>query len=228
MKQHTTKAILLKRIEFGEADRIITALTPDVGKVTLLAKGVRKSKSKLAGGLELFSTTDITYIDGKSDVKTIIGTKLDEHYRAIVGNMESTMTAYELLKLTHAFTEDEVDEEYFRLLQTGFVSLNAGEVSVVHVYVWFCIKLLELSGHAINCDKQLDGSPFKEDRTYQFSYDDMSFFATEEGPYEPSHIKLMRLLVKISRPELLLKVHNTDMLLQSLHDLVRRAVRLHT
>lgn len=228
MKQHTTKAIILKRIEYGEADRILTAITSDAGKVTLLAKGVRRSKSKLAGGLELFSTADISYIDGKSGMKTIIGTKLDTHYRSILQNMESTMAGYELLKLTQKFTEDEVDEQYFYLLQTGLASLNADDVSTVHVQVWFGLKLLELSGHAINTEKQLDGSDFKEDVKYKFSYDDMSFFSAPEGPYEPSHIKLMRLLVKVSKPELLLKVNNTDALLQPIDQLVNRAIRVYT
>ena len=61
----TTSAIILKRVDYGEADRILTLLTPDHGKLSLMAKGVRKIKSKLAGGIELFSISTITFAEGR-------------------------------------------------------------------------------------------------------------------------------------------------------------------
>lgn len=60
-----TSGIVLNRINFGEADRILTVITPDQGKLSLIAKGVRKEKSKLAGGIELFSVSNISFIPPK-------------------------------------------------------------------------------------------------------------------------------------------------------------------
>lgn len=48
-----TRAIVLRRTNYGETDRILNLLTPE-GKKSVLAKGVRREKSKLAGGIELF------------------------------------------------------------------------------------------------------------------------------------------------------------------------------
>lgn len=48
--QQVTDAIILTRTDYGEADRIITLLTPGHGKLRLIAKGVRRIRSKLAGG----------------------------------------------------------------------------------------------------------------------------------------------------------------------------------
>ena len=45
-----TQAIVLRRTNYGEADRILQLLTPE-GKKSVMAKGVRKEKSKLAGGI---------------------------------------------------------------------------------------------------------------------------------------------------------------------------------
>ena len=53
-KDLRTKAIVLRRTDYGEADRILQLLTPS-GKRSVIARGVRKEKSKLAGGIELFS-----------------------------------------------------------------------------------------------------------------------------------------------------------------------------
>ena len=50
---YRTEAIILRRTNYGEADRVISLITPDRGKISGIAKGVRKPKSKLAGGLEL-------------------------------------------------------------------------------------------------------------------------------------------------------------------------------
>lgn len=66
MKTISTQAIVLKRSNYREADRILRVITPDRGKISLIAKAVRKPKSKLAGGIELFSVNEISYIEGKA------------------------------------------------------------------------------------------------------------------------------------------------------------------
>lgn len=48
-----TQAIVLRRTNYGESDRILNLLTPE-GKVSVIARGVRKEKSRLAGSIELF------------------------------------------------------------------------------------------------------------------------------------------------------------------------------
>ena len=56
---YRTDAIILRRSDFGEADRLLTVFTPERGKLRLLAKGVRKTTSRKAGHVELFMLTDI-------------------------------------------------------------------------------------------------------------------------------------------------------------------------
>jgi DNA repair protein RecO (recombination protein O) len=57
---------VLRRFNLGEADRIITFITPDHGKLKAVARGVRRMKSKLAGHLELFSHVDLHIANGKN------------------------------------------------------------------------------------------------------------------------------------------------------------------
>ncbi|MEK7561678.1 MAG: DNA repair protein RecO, partial [Patescibacteria group bacterium] len=80
MNRYITKGIVLSRTDYGEADRILSFLTIDHGKVRAIAKGVRKSKSKLAGGIELFSVSDLTLIIGRGELNTLISTRLVRHY----------------------------------------------------------------------------------------------------------------------------------------------------
>ena len=58
MKTYRTRAIVLRRTNYGEADRVVQLLTVE-GRRSVMARGVRKEKSKLAGGIELFAVSDV-------------------------------------------------------------------------------------------------------------------------------------------------------------------------
>lgn len=210
MKHHTTPAILLKRINYGEADRILTVLTPDYGHVSLLAKGVRKSKSKLAGSLELFSISDITFIDGKSNLKTIISARLSSHFGKIVENVQTTMIGYDVLKYSVQFSEHSTEPAYFELCRNALTGLNENNVSPETVYVWFCARLLNEAGNGINLEKPLDNPAFEQDKLYNFSFDDMTFFTQNNGLFKPNHIKLFRLMLRSDTPSRLWTITDVD------------------
>lgn len=74
---YSTKGYVLRRFNLGEADRIITFITPDHGKLKAVARGVRRMKSKLAGHLELFSHVEVQVAIGKS-LDVITGARLIE------------------------------------------------------------------------------------------------------------------------------------------------------
>ena len=64
-----TLAIVLRRTDFGEADRIVNLLTPG-GKVSAMARGVRKPKSKLAGGIEFFALNEVVLIEDEINLES--------------------------------------------------------------------------------------------------------------------------------------------------------------
>ena len=63
---YRTEAIILRRQDFGEADRLLTLYTPGLGKRRVLAKGVRKPTSRKAGHVELFTHSRLLIAKGKS------------------------------------------------------------------------------------------------------------------------------------------------------------------
>ena len=75
MKTTRVKAVVLRRTNFGEADRILDLLTPD-GRLSVMARGVRKEKSKLAGGIELFAECDVVVGQGKGDLGVLVSARL--------------------------------------------------------------------------------------------------------------------------------------------------------
>ena len=75
-----TKALVLRRTNYGEADRIINFLT-EQGVIAAIAKGVRKEKSKLAGSVELFTLSDVTLHKGLNNKLCVLtSAKMLEHY----------------------------------------------------------------------------------------------------------------------------------------------------
>jgi DNA repair protein RecO len=225
MNQVVAKAIVLKRLDFQEAARIVTFLTRGHGKITLIAKGVRRSKSKLASGIELFSISDITYIPAKKDIGTLVSARLETHFGNIVTDINRTMFAYEALKKIHKITEDEVDEEYFALLAGTMQALDSAQIPQVVTEVWFYVRLLQLTGHGINSHGDNKGSTLVAGQNYLFSYDDMAFYQHPDGSFDDKHIKVMR-LASTHSPQALSKVGGVNELCQDLRPLVVQASAL--
>jgi DNA repair protein RecO (recombination protein O) len=66
-----TEGIVLRSLRYGEADRILHLYTPDHGRVSAIAKGVRKTKSRFGGRLEPFFRLDLVLYEGKSELLTV-------------------------------------------------------------------------------------------------------------------------------------------------------------
>lgn len=220
MNQLVASAIVLSRTDYGEADRILTVLTPDFGKVTVLAKGVRRVKSKLAGGIELFSVSDITFIKGRSGMSTLTSSRLQQHYAGIVADLERTMTGYELIKQLHRQTEDEAEEDYFALLKGAFEALNEATVPLTTIRLWFTAQLLRIGGHAPNLQTDDQGLRLEQEQRYAFNFDAMAFAASAQGRFGADDIKFLRLVFSGYPAKVLSSVQGSAALVEATSPLV--------
>jgi DNA repair protein RecO len=211
MKQQTlTTAIVLTRTNFGEADRIITVITPDHGKLRLMAKGVRKSTSKLAGGIELFSISELSFIPGKGDIGTLVSTRLQKNFGNIVKHIDRTMLGYELIKRFNKATEDAAESEYFDLLAATLEALNNPDAHTDLVETWFNAQLVKLAGNSPNLKTDSEGMKLDSESNYAFDPDAMIFVKTQQGSYGASVIKLMRLFFCLESSEPLLQIKGVN------------------
>jgi DNA repair protein RecO (recombination protein O) len=87
-----TEAIVLRGIRYGEADRVLHLYTPERGRVSAIAKGVRRAKSRFGGRLEPFFRLNLVLYEGRSDLLTVTSAetiaghpRLREHAGAIEG-----------------------------------------------------------------------------------------------------------------------------------------------
>jgi DNA repair protein RecO (recombination protein O) len=215
MKQLTTVGIILNRIDYGEADRILTLLTPDYGKLRLMAKGVRRIKSKMAGGIELFSVSQLGFIKGRGDIGTLTSTRLEKHYGRIVTDLDRTMTGYEIIKRLDRATEEGVEQEFFDILQQTFGALDDMTIPLPVVRLWFETQLLEVGGRSPNLLTDDSGAKLIAGQQYLFNAERMSFQRSDSGRYTSDHIKVLRLAREYS-PPLLSHVNDSQDLVEDL------------
>lgn len=201
MKQHiSTTGIVLTRVDYGEADRILTVLTPDQGKLRVIAKGVRRQKSKLAGGIELFSVCELTVLPSRGEVQTLVSSRLVTHYGGITKDIRRTMVAYDILKRVNRVTEDAAGEEFVQLLAGALAGLEHPDVSIELVELWFSMRLLRATGHSPVLRHDAERESIASDRMYVFDFDAMAFRPHGNGPFHHRQIKLVRLAEAADSP----------------------------
>src|SRR5260370_14593342 len=83
MPTYQADAIVLRRLDYGEADRIVTLLTREDGKLAAIAKGARRGRSKVAGSLDLFARSSMMLAKGRNlDVVAQVDRRGDARPRA--------------------------------------------------------------------------------------------------------------------------------------------------
>lgn len=224
MKHEKALGIVLKRLNYGEADRIITILTDMHGKITVMARGVRKEKSKLAGGIELLSISQVSFIPGKREIGTLVSTRLKTHFKHIVKDINRTNLAFEILKITNKVTEASCEPEYFELLNQILVALDDNSIPNDLIESWFAMRLLKLLGHEPNLTTDNKGNKLEPGQEYNFDYDHMAFFEHGGGKYTDKHIKLLRLL-RTNSPQKIMRVESVDELFKSSNKLLKPALQ---
>lgn len=124
MKSIKTLAIVLRRMDLGEADRLIGLFTIDRGKVKAVNRGARKLHSKLAGHLEPFTLVDCQLQEGRT-FYTVSGASSIQTYSNIRNDLQKTSVACYFLELVDALTvEEQSSSAVFKLLQDSLAWLD--------------------------------------------------------------------------------------------------------
>ena len=216
------RIIVLNRTNYGESDRIVNAITANGQKISFIAKGVRKLKSKLVASCELFVVSEITYIKGKSDLYTVSSARIINQFGNFLNELEKVNLAYDIIKAINKRTPTDAGPEYFDILHNVFVSLDDG-LGVKQVELWAYCNILKESGHSVRLNSQTNNEPFAENLSYIFDTEKGGFIAHSNGVYKSEHIKLLKLCYS-NRPTILARVNNCTALCSQLNPFVKQFV----
>jgi DNA repair protein RecO (recombination protein O) len=188
-----TRAIVLRRTNYGEADRIVQLLTPE-GKKSVIARGVRREKSKLAGGIELFAESDVVLTKGRGDLEILTSARLIQFYRHILDDYDKMQFAYEALKQIGK-ASDMVDEpEWYDTLSEVLRVLDRPSAPLFLTMTWFYLRYAALLGYELNLTNDTNGQKLQAGQAYAYDGDEKGLRVNVRGEITADHIKFMRLI----------------------------------
>ena len=124
---YRTEAVVLRRQDFGEADRVLTLYSPWRGKFRAIAKGVRRPKSRLGGHVELFTHVNVLVAQGRN-LDIITQAEAIRPYQHIRDDLWKATYACYVAELVDRFTEDHLENApIFDLLLSAFAFLDEVE-----------------------------------------------------------------------------------------------------
>jgi DNA repair protein RecO (recombination protein O) len=188
-----TRAIVLRRTNYGEADRILQLLTPE-GKRSVMAKGVRREKSKLAGGIELFAVTDVLINEGRGELGILTSARLVQFYRHILEDYDRMQFGYEVIKQVTRASEMVDGPEWYDTLSEVLMGLDSRTIPLQLVQTWFYLRYAALMGHALSLAHDINGEKLRADVKYAYDISEKGLRAAANGELTAEHIKLLRLI----------------------------------
>ena len=160
-RNYQTDAIVIRKTKLGEADTILTFYTPDRGKIQGFAKSLRKTKSKMAGHLELITHSRVTFARGRN-LDTITGSQTIDSFVPLKNDFKLMSYALYVIELVNQFTPEHYEDyKLFRLLLETLKNLCQTD-DIETLLRFFEIHLLSEVGYrpqlqqCVNCRKVLE------------------------------------------------------------------------
>lgn len=188
-----TEAFVLKRTNYREADRILTIITP-LGQKSVLARGVRKEKSKLAGAVEPFSLTEMNLHEGKGELLTLTGARCRKFYGNILKDFNRLEVASEIMKKVMRASDSVDSPEYFVITRQCLEALNNGGDTGV-ILTWFYLNLAKTNGEEINLHFDMNGETLRENERYVWDSTELVLRLEPKGKIGGNEIKMLRLML---------------------------------
>jgi DNA repair protein RecO (recombination protein O) len=150
MPHLSSPAILLRTVDHGDFDRIVTCFTLERGKMAVIAKGAKRSLKRFAGVLELFSLLNLvwSYRRGRSrGLAVLTEASMEKPFEQIRTDIVKTAYASYWCELVNLWMEDgERQVSVFRLLEYVLDQLNRGGISEPVLHIAFQMRFMTISG----------------------------------------------------------------------------------
>jgi len=145
-RNYQTEAVVIKKTKLGEADTILTFMTPRLGKTQGFGKSLRKTTSRMAGHLELLTHSTVAFAKGRN-IDTITGAQTIHAFLPLKEDLWLTACGVYVAELVNHFaSEHQENEPLFYLLVETLSRLSDGE-DPAFALRYFEIHLLDTSGY---------------------------------------------------------------------------------
>ncbi|HEX7481239.1 MAG TPA: DNA repair protein RecO [Polyangiales bacterium] len=142
-------ALVVRSVDYGEADRIVTLLTPTLGKVSVLARGARRSKRRFAGTLEPFTLLDVEVSFGHGELGSLWGAQVKQAFPAILRDLPRLAVAGCALELVRELLAPRApDATIFETTVHLLHALEAEQAEPMAALLAYQARVLALAGFA--------------------------------------------------------------------------------
>ncbi|MDP1721649.1 MAG: DNA repair protein RecO [Candidatus Gottesmanbacteria bacterium] len=157
-REYRTNAIILKRRNIGEADRVVTIFSKEYGKMKVIAKGIRRIGSRRSPHVEVFSHSILMLHRGKTWDLVTEATPLDA-FSFLRIHLPRVTSAYYLCELVDVLLPDRQEHrDVYTLLLSALQTLNGTtEIDPVVANEQYALELLRLLGYLAH-DRSLPAS----------------------------------------------------------------------
>jgi DNA repair protein RecO (recombination protein O) len=152
MSKFSSPAIMLRRIDFGDYDLIITFFSLNRGKISIIAKSAKKSAKRFSGVLELFSVLNIVCRDPRGKGLPVLEeATLKYPFSSIRASIVNTAYASYWAEMVNIWAEEnEKQVQLYRLLHHVLEQLDSGQTSEAALSVLFQMRFMKLCGLSPN------------------------------------------------------------------------------
>jgi DNA repair protein RecO (recombination protein O) len=142
------EAVVLRTHKLGEADRIVTLLTRQHGKVRAVARGVRRTASKFGARLEPFMVADVQFYEGRTLDTITQAVTIGSYGAEITADYASYTAASAMVETADKLTEEEPSLQQYLLLVGALRSLARGEHGPTLTLDSYLLRALSMAGWA--------------------------------------------------------------------------------
>ena len=144
-RTYTARGIVLRQFNLGEADRILSILTPGQGKVRAIAKGVRRPKSKLRGSLDLTNLIDFSAAYGR-DLDVVNEAQIRDDHPRVRSDLPRLSKAIYACEIADSFAQEQSPSNVQFNLVADVLDALGDAPDTWPVVRWFETKMLDVSG----------------------------------------------------------------------------------
>lgn len=142
---YTTEGFILRSVPHGEADREFSILTRELGLISASAKSVRSEKTKLGGGLQDFSLSELSLIRGKQRWKVTSAVCLFNMFALLRDSKQKLTACARTFKLIEKLVAgEEVHAHFFDVVNTAVGFLKKTDLSEEEITLWETVFVLRI------------------------------------------------------------------------------------
>lgn len=155
------EGIIIRSIDYGEGDKILTVWTREIGKIAVMAKGTRKAKSRHSAAVQLFTLGEFLLFGG-SQMLSLSQVDIIESYASLRQDLYKTAYASYFAELIYRLTEERERNPYlFELLKQSLDFIDEDKDLDILARI-FEMNMLAISGvrpqldHCVSCGREKD------------------------------------------------------------------------